>query len=81
MGHFFFFFFKNERGVAVTVNGDRFRAVLNEFLFTKIEKEYIGNIWFQQDSATCYTAEATLDVCAPLSAAELISFSHLGTTI
>ena len=26
--------------------------MLNEFLFTKIEKEDIGNIWFQQDGAT-----------------------------
>ena len=27
-----------------------------------IEEEDIGNIWFQQDGATCHTAEATLDV-------------------
>ena len=30
------FFFENEQGDAVTVNGDRYRAMLNEFLFTKI---------------------------------------------
>ena len=36
--------------------------MLNEFLFIKIEEEDIGNIWFQQDGATCHTAEATLDV-------------------
>ena len=36
--------------------------MLNEFLFIKIEKKDIGNIWFQQDGATCHTAEATLDV-------------------
>ena len=35
---------------------------MNEFLFAKIEKEDIGNIWFQQDGATCHTAEATLNV-------------------
>ena len=46
------FFFENERE-AITVNGDRFRIMLNEFLFTKIEEEDIGNIWFQQDGATC----------------------------
>ena len=40
--------------------------MLNEFLFTKIEEEDIGNIWFQQDSATCYTAEAALDVLRPV---------------
>ena len=38
----------------VTVNGDRYRANLNEFLFTKIEEENIGNIWFQQDGATVF---------------------------
>ena len=36
--------------------------MLNEFLFTKIEEEDIGNIWFQQDGATCHTAEATLHI-------------------
>ena len=43
------------------VNGDPYRAMLKEFLFTKIKEEDIGNIWFQQDGAMCHTAEATLD--------------------
>ena len=46
----------------ITVNGDRYRAMLNEFLFTKIEDQDIGNIWFQQDGATCHAAETTIDV-------------------
>ena len=37
-------FFENEQGEAVTVNGDHYRAILNEFLFTKIEEEDIGNV-------------------------------------
>ena len=40
--------------------------MLNEFLFTKIEEENIGNIRFQQNGATCHTAEATLDVLRPV---------------
>ena len=40
------FFFENQQGEAVTINGDRYPAQLKEFLFTKIEKEDIGNIWF-----------------------------------
>ena len=40
------FFFENEQGEAVTVNGARSRAMLNEFLFTKIKEEDNGNIWF-----------------------------------
>ena len=56
------FFFENEQGEAVIVNGDRYWAILNEFLFTKIEEENIGKIWFQQDGTMCHTAEVTLDV-------------------
>ena len=38
------FFFENEQGQDVTDNGDRYRVMLNEFLFTKIEEKDIGNI-------------------------------------
>ena len=67
------FFFENEKGEAVTVNGDRYRGKLNEFLFTKIEEEYIGKIWFQQDVAKCHTAETTLDVFRPVFEDRIIS--------
>ena len=40
--------------------------MLNECLFTKIEEEDIGNIWFQQDRATCHTVEATLYILRPV---------------
>ena len=46
------FFFENEQGEAIALNGDRYRAMLNEFLFIRIEEGDIGNIWFQQDGAT-----------------------------
>ena len=64
------FFFENEQGKAVTVNGDHYRAILNEFLFTKIDKENIGNIWFQHDGARCHIAEV-----------KLMAFGHLGAVI
>ena len=67
------FFFENEQGEVVTVNGDRYRAMLNEFLFTKIKKENIGNIWLQQDGATCYTAKAILNVLRPVFEDRIIS--------
>ena len=63
----------NAQEEAVTVNGDRYRAILNEFLFTKIEEKDIGNIWFQQDGATCHTAETTLDVLCPVFKDRIIS--------
>ena len=67
------FFFDNEQGEAVTVSGDRYRDILNAFLFTKIEEEDINNIWLQQDSATCHTAEATLYVLRPVFDDRIIS--------
>ena len=67
------FFFENEQGEGVTVNGDRYRAMLNEFLFIKIDEKDIGNIWFQQDGATCNTAKATLDVFRPVFKDRIIS--------
>ena len=53
------FFFENKQEEAVTVNGDRYWAMLNKVLFTKIQEKDIGNIWFQQDGATFHTANAT----------------------
>ena len=59
-------FFENKQGEAVTDNDDRYRAMLNEFFFTKIEEEDIGNIWFQQHGAKCHPAEVPLDVLCPV---------------
>ena len=67
------FFLENEQVEAVTVNCDRYRAMLNEFLFTKIEERDTGNIWFQQDGAACHTAEATLDVLPSIFEDRIIS--------
>ena len=78
----------------VTVNGNRYRAMLNEFLFTKIEEEdigkiwfqqanmlLIGNIWFQQDGVTCHTVEATFDVLRPVCEDRIMPFGHLRAVI
>ena len=35
----------------VTVNSERYRAMLNEFLFPKIEENDMDDIWFQEDEA------------------------------
>ena len=68
------FFFENDQGDAVTVNGDHYWAMLNEFFFTKIEEEDIGNIWFQKDDATCHT---TFNVLRPIFENRIISWSDL----
>ena len=56
------FFFENEQGAAVTVNGERYRALINQFLFPKIEENDIEENWFQQDGATCHTANVKIDL-------------------
>ena len=43
--------------MAITVNGDRNLAMLNEFLFPKIEEEDIDSICLSQDGARYQTAE------------------------
>ena len=71
------FYFENEQRETVTVDGDRYQAMLNEFMFTKIEEEDISNIWFQQDDATCHTAETTLDVLRPVFEDRIITVGLL----
>ena len=51
-------FFENEQGEAVTVNGDRYWAMLNEFLFTKIHKNWqqlVSTGWRQVPHSPSYT--------------------------
>ena len=59
------FFSENEQGEAVIVNGDRYRAMLNEFLFTKIEEKDIASMF------------CSLFLKVALSAVELMLFGHL----
>ena len=47
--------------------------MLNEFLFTKIEEDDIGNIRGQQDGATCHAAEVILDALRPVFEDRIIS--------
>ena len=67
------FFFENEQGAAVTVNSERYRAMLNEFLLPKFEEENTDDIWFQQDGAPCHTANATIDLLRTVFENRIIS--------
>ncbi|XP_050310807.1 uncharacterized protein LOC126746540 [Anthonomus grandis grandis] len=53
---------KRRYGQRVTVNGDRYRAMINDFLWPQLDDMDLTDIWFQQDGATCHTARATLDL-------------------
>ncbi|XP_065223877.1 uncharacterized protein LOC135848033 [Planococcus citri] len=44
-----------------TVNGDRYRAMLSEFLIPELKrKRKYSATWFQQDGATCHSADKTI---------------------
>ncbi|GFW31753.1 putative transposable element [Trichonephila clavipes] len=56
------YFFKNDEGHNVTVNGDRYRAMITNFSFPELNNHDVQELWFQQDGATCHTARATIDL-------------------
>ena len=79
-------FFENEPGKAVTVNGNRYRGMLNEFSFTKIKEKDIGNIRFNRKALRVTQSKLHSMFCdlflkIPLPAAGLMSFGHLGAAI
>ncbi|GFW84996.1 uncharacterized protein TNCV_1612451 [Trichonephila clavipes] len=55
-------FFKNIEGHKVTVNGDRYRAMITIFFISELNNHDVQELWFQQDGATCHTAPATIDL-------------------
>ncbi|GFU67540.1 uncharacterized protein TNCV_3239871 [Trichonephila clavipes] len=56
------YFFKNDEGHNVTVNGDRYRAMITNFFIPELNHHDVQELWFQQDGATCHTARATIDL-------------------
>ncbi|GFX00972.1 uncharacterized protein TNCV_4579381 [Trichonephila clavipes] len=47
------YFFKNDEGHKVTVNGDRYRAMITNFFTPELNNHDVQELWFQQDGATC----------------------------
>ncbi|GFU26057.1 uncharacterized protein TNCV_5105291 [Trichonephila clavipes] len=66
-------FFKNDEGHNVTVNGDRYRAMITNFFIPELNNHDVQELWFQQDGATCYTAHATIDLLKDTFGDRLIS--------
>ncbi|GFW19589.1 putative DD41D transposase [Trichonephila clavipes] len=56
------YFFKNDEGHNVTVNGDRYRAMITNFFIPELNNHDVLELWFQQDGATCHTSRATIDL-------------------
>src|SRR5215469_12205854 len=53
------YFFQNDAGQAVTVNGVRYREMITNFLWPELEDMDVDDMWFQQDGDTCHTANET----------------------
>ncbi|GFV56620.1 putative transposable element [Trichonephila clavipes] len=56
------YFFKNDEGHNVTVNGDRYRAMITNFFIPELNNQDVQELWFQQDGVTGHTARATIDL-------------------
>ena len=54
------YFFENEAGNSVTVTGERYRAMITNFLWPELNGMDVEDVWFQQDGATCHSANATM---------------------
>ncbi|GFW30333.1 uncharacterized protein TNCV_3851041 [Trichonephila clavipes] len=67
------YFFKNDEGHNVTVNGDRYRAMITNFFIPELNNHDLQELWFQQDGATCHTARATIDLLKDTFGDRLIS--------
>ncbi|GFW86913.1 uncharacterized protein TNCV_2810681 [Trichonephila clavipes] len=67
------YFFKNDEGHNVTVNGDRYRAMITNFFIPESNNHDVQELWFQQDGATCPTALATIDLLKDTFGDRLIS--------
>ncbi|GFX34436.1 putative transposable element [Trichonephila clavipes] len=67
------YFFKSDEGHNVTVNGDRYRAMISNFFIPELNNHDVQELWFQQDGATCHTARATTDLLKDTFGDRLIS--------
>ena len=56
------YFFKNEAGHNVTVNGACYRGTINDFFVPEFEDVDVDDLWFQQDGATCHTPNETINL-------------------
>ncbi|GFY31611.1 piggyBac transposable element-derived protein 4 [Trichonephila clavipes] len=64
---------QNDEGHNVTVNGDRYRAMITNFFIPELNNHDVQELWFQQDGTTCHTARATIDLLKDTFGDRLIS--------
>jgi len=66
------YFFENQQRNAITVNGERYRAMITDFLWPELEVMNLDGKWFQQD-ATYHTSNVTMDLLEEKFGGSIIS--------
>ena len=68
------YFFEDENGSNVTVNGPRYRDMLEHFVIPKLTELGLSRgVWFQQDGATCHTSNVSMALLRKKFKGRLIS--------
>ncbi|GFW81989.1 putative DD41D transposase [Trichonephila clavipes] len=67
------YFFKNDEGQNVKINGNRYRAMITNFFIPELNNYDAQELWLKQDGATCHTARATIDLLKDTFGDRLIS--------
>ena len=67
------YFFVDENDRHITLNGERYRAMLEDYLWPELDELDINDMWFQQDGATSHTARVTIDLLKGKFGARVIS--------
>ncbi|GFW00958.1 DUF4817 domain-containing protein [Trichonephila clavipes] len=62
-----------DEGHNVTVNGDRYSAMITNLFIPELNNHDVQELWFQQAGATCHTARATIDLLKDTFGDHLIS--------
>jgi len=65
------YFFENQYDHAVSVTGDRYRTMIENFLVPAVANTPL--MWFQQDGATVHTARASIDLLRKTFGERIIS--------
>ena len=69
------YFFEDANCFTETVNGERYRHMLNPFLRpVAIHLRNRHELWFQQNETTCHTANETMDVLQLMFGNNIISY-------
>ncbi|CAF4863096.1 unnamed protein product [Pieris macdunnoughi] len=53
-------FFEDADETAITVNGERYRGMITDFMWPKLDRIDAEDLWFQEDGATAHTSRQTI---------------------